>query len=156
MPFVGSADRWKAGISLFQAGKQHHAPLNANTRLGGKPERSRNALSTPSSGAVRVGKKSRDEKIGGWLSICSRSQSEKILAKGYGYGSVLSMDSPRRSSKTAGKTLTLGLAGFAKISAIEGVRLSSDSRRMFEEFDRKGLNAEQRRKAIAAKHARKA
>ena len=66
------------------------------------------------------------------------------------------MDSPRRSSKTAGKTLTLGLAGFAKISAIEGVRLSSDSRRMFEEFDRKGLNAEQRRKAIAAKHARKA
>jgi hypothetical protein len=48
------------------------------------------------------------------------------------------------------------LAGFAKISAIEGVRLSSDSRRMFAEFDRKGLDPEQRRKAIAAKHAKKA
>jgi hypothetical protein len=58
--------------------------------------------------------------------------------------------------KAAPKTLTLGLKGFAKISAIEGVRLSSDSRRMFEEFDRKGLTAEQRRKVIAEKHAKKA
>jgi len=66
------------------------------------------------------------------------------------------MESTRRPQKTSGKTLTLGLAGFTKISAIEGVRLSSDSRRMFEEFDRKGLSAEQRRKAIAAKHAKKA
>lgn len=66
------------------------------------------------------------------------------------------MESSRRPSNSAAKTLTLGLAGFAKISAIEGVRLSSDSRRMFEEFDRKGLNPEQRRKAIAAKHSKKA
>jgi hypothetical protein len=66
------------------------------------------------------------------------------------------MQSSRRLSTHAAKTVTLGLAGFAKISAIEGVQLSSDSHRMFEEFDRKGLNAEQRRMAIAAKHARKA
>jgi hypothetical protein len=66
------------------------------------------------------------------------------------------MKSSPPSAKTAGKTLTLGLAGFAKISAIEGVSLSSDSRRMFAEFDRNGLNPEQRRKAIAAKHAKKA
>ena len=66
------------------------------------------------------------------------------------------MESPRRPKNYQVKTLTLGLAGFAKISAIEGVRLSSESRRMFEEFDRKGMNAEQRRKAIAAKHAKKA
>jgi hypothetical protein len=66
------------------------------------------------------------------------------------------MKSSPRPAKSAGKTLTLGLAGFAKISAIEGVRLSSDSRRMFTEFDRKGLDPEQRRKAIAAKHAKKA
>lgn len=65
------------------------------------------------------------------------------------------MESPRRPKIPQVKTLTLGLAGFAKISAIEGVRLSSESRRMFEEFDRKGMNAEQRRKAIAAKHAKK-
>jgi hypothetical protein len=66
------------------------------------------------------------------------------------------MNFSRDAAKTAGKTVTLGLAGFTKISAIEGVRLSADSLRMFEEFDRKGLNAEQRRKAIAAKHAKKA
>jgi hypothetical protein len=66
------------------------------------------------------------------------------------------METTRRLSNHSAKTLTLGLAGFAKISAIEGVHLSSDSRRMFQEFDRKGLNAEQRRKAIATKHAKKA
>lgn len=66
------------------------------------------------------------------------------------------MKSSPPPAKSAGKTLTLGLTGFAKISAIEGVHLSSDSRRMFAEFDRKGLDPEQRRKAIAAKHARKA
>jgi hypothetical protein len=66
------------------------------------------------------------------------------------------MKSASRTPKPTAKSLTLGLAGFAKISAIEGVRLSSDSRRMFAEFERKGLSAEQRRKAIAAKHAKKA
>lgn len=66
------------------------------------------------------------------------------------------MKSLRTPAKIARQTLTLGMTGFAKISAIEGVRLSPDSRRMFEEFERKGLNAEQRRKAIAAKHAKKA
>lgn len=65
------------------------------------------------------------------------------------------MKSSRRSTNPPGKTLTLGSGGFAKISAVDGVRLSSDSRRMFEEFDRKGLNPGQRRKAIATKHATK-
>jgi hypothetical protein len=58
------------------------------------------------------------------------------------------MESSRCPSKAVDKTLTVGLVGFARDSAIDGVHLSPDSRRMFEEFDRKGLNAEQRRKAI--------
>lgn len=62
----------------------------------------------------------------------------------------------RRSPRAPQIRLTLGLAGFAKISAVEGVHLTADSRRMFEEFDRRGLSAEQRRQAIAAKHAKKA
>ena len=66
------------------------------------------------------------------------------------------MKSLQRPQNKAAKPLTLGLAGFANISAIEGVRLSSESRRMFEEFDRRGLTAEQRRRAIAEKHAKKA
>jgi hypothetical protein len=65
------------------------------------------------------------------------------------------MEISRRPSNQSAKTLTLGLSGFAKISAIEGMHLSPDSHRMFEEFDSKGLSAEQRRKAIAAKHTKK-
>jgi len=68
----------------------------------------------------------------------------------------MTMKSLQRPQSKAAKPLILGLAGFIKISAIEGVRLSSESRRMFEEFDRKGLTAEQRRRAIAEKHAKKA
>ncbi|PWB79382.1 MAG: hypothetical protein C3F11_20935 [Methylocystaceae bacterium] len=53
-------------------------------------------------------------------------------------------------------TLTLGLTAFEKISAVEGVRLDADSKRMFAEFDRRGMTDAQRRKAIAEKHAKKA
>lgn len=58
--------------------------------------------------------------------------------------------------KVTARQVTIGLAGFEKISAIEGVRLSPESRRMFAEFDRQGLSADERRKAIVARHARKA
>lgn len=50
----------------------------------------------------------------------------------------------------------LGLKSFAKISAVEGIRLSASSKKMFAEFDRRGLSDEQRRQAIAKKHAKKA
>ena len=43
-----------------------------------------------------------------------------------------------------------------KISAVEGIKTSQATREMFAEFSRKGLGAEQRRKAIFEKHARKA
>ena len=65
---------------------------------------------------------------------------------------------PAKRSIRAPKSpsLTLGLAGFTKISAVEGVRLTTESQQMFAEFDRQGLDAEQRRRAIAEKHAEKA
>lgn len=54
--------------------------------------------------------------------------------------------SPRENGKTG---YTLGRKGFAKISAVEGVRLSSEMEKRFGEFDRQGLSASDRRKAIA-------
>lgn len=66
------------------------------------------------------------------------------------------MSLTRRPSKVKAKEFTVGLIGFAKISAVEGVSLPSESRHMFAEFERKGMTPQQRRKAITAKHAKKA
>jgi hypothetical protein len=54
------------------------------------------------------------------------------------------------------KTLTLGLVGFAKISAVEGITLRASTKRMFADFDRRGLSPAERRREIFAKHAKKA
>jgi hypothetical protein len=66
------------------------------------------------------------------------------------------MASDRRNINRASKGLTLGLLGFAKISAVEGIRLSPASERMFAEFEKRGLSAEERRRAIVEKHKPKA
>ncbi|WP_036291732.1 hypothetical protein [Methylosinus sp. PW1] len=54
------------------------------------------------------------------------------------------------------RSLILGLAGFSRISAVEGVRLDADSKRMFADFERRGLTDAERRRAIYEKHAKKA
>lgn len=56
-----------------------------------------------------------------------------------------------KPSTTTG--FVIGRAAFAKISAVEGVALTQDSRKMFEDFDRQDLSADQRRAAIIAKHS---
>jgi hypothetical protein len=53
------------------------------------------------------------------------------------------------------KTLTLGLVGFAKISAVEGIALRSSTKKMFADFDRRGLSPAQRQREIFEKHAKK-
>ena len=58
-----------------------------------------------------------------------------------------------RDSRTG--RFVAGRKSMAKLNAMEGIRLSPSSRSMFEKFDRKGASPEERRKAIAAKHARK-
>lgn len=55
-------------------------------------------------------------------------------------------------ARSARRRPILGLHAFKKISAVEGVRLSPESERMFAEFDRQGLSAEERRLAIIEKH----
>lgn len=42
----------------------------------------------------------------------------------------------------------LGRDRFAKISAVEGILLTDEMHRILDEFDRKGLVAEERRRAI--------
>ena len=49
---------------------------------------------------------------------------------------------------------TLGRRGFAKISAVEGIRLSSEMETRFQDFDREGPSASDRRKVIARTFAK--
>lgn len=53
------------------------------------------------------------------------------------------------------ETFTLGTEDLRKISAIEGIRVSSETRRAFREFDRLGLSPDQRRSEIARIFGRK-
>jgi hypothetical protein len=52
-------------------------------------------------------------------------------------------------------TYALGGDSFDKISAIEGLRLSTEMKKMFREFARKNLSAEERRKRIIAKYGKR-
>lgn len=54
---------------------------------------------------------------------------------------------PMKSPTTKG--FTLGRKGFAKISAIEGIHLSSEMETKFREFDQSELPASKRREAIS-------
>jgi len=55
---------------------------------------------------------------------------------------------PRRAGQPETGSFTLGRDGFARISAVEGIALTPDMQATFAGFDRDGLNAEQRRRAI--------
>lgn len=52
------------------------------------------------------------------------------------------------SGKVANKGFVVGAAGFAKISAVEGIRLKPAMKKRALEADRKGLSAEETRRAI--------
>ncbi|WP_370677690.1 hypothetical protein [Pleomorphomonas sp. PLEO] len=66
----------------------------------------------------------------------------------------------QRASKSSvasvNSNIVLGRAAFRKISAVEGIKLSQKSEAMFDEFDRNGLSAEERRRILLKKHAKKA
>jgi hypothetical protein len=54
--------------------------------------------------------------------------------------------------KSGVKGLTIGLAGFAKISAIEGLHLTREMRATFRTLKRNGASPQQRRAAIVRKY----
>lgn len=61
---------------------------------------------------------------------------------------------PKPSKRTAAKAYVIGRSGFAKISAVEGIRLTEATDADFREFERQGLSAEQRRKVISSKYGK--
>jgi hypothetical protein len=63
---------------------------------------------------------------------------------------------PRPKGAARAKGLTLGLVGFAKISAVEGMTMRPSTRKMFADFNRRGLSPAARRREIFEKHAKKA
>ena len=65
------------------------------------------------------------------------------------------MKTKRAAPRPQTKGFTLGLEGFAWISAVEGIKLSPESLEMFAEFDRLGLSDEERRRFILDKHRAK-
>jgi len=63
-------------------------------------------------------------------------------------------DPSSKSGKRPAKGYTIGRFGFAKISAVEGVRTTATMEEDFREFERKGLSADERRKAIGRKYGK--
>ena len=61
---------------------------------------------------------------------------------------------PNRLTQARSASFVLGRDRFAQISAVEGVILTSDMRADLERFDREGLSAAERRRAIRARFAR--
>jgi hypothetical protein len=53
------------------------------------------------------------------------------------------------------KGFTIGRQGFAMISAVEGLHLSDEMKRDLQEFDRKRLPGDERRRAIIRKYGKK-
>jgi hypothetical protein len=68
------------------------------------------------------------------------------------------MRTTRKSSSKrpqgAARAFTLARAQFAKISAVEGIKLSQQMVREFEAFDQDGLSAEERRRAIISGYSK--
>jgi hypothetical protein len=57
-----------------------------------------------------------------------------------------------RSAKGKPVGTRIGRQAFAAISAVEGIRLTSEMKRRAAEFDRKGLTTDERVRAIVAIH----
>ena len=65
-----------------------------------------------------------------------------------------SMGKLEKPSGTRAKRLKLGLAGFAKISAVEGIYLTRDMKGTFRTLQRQRASANKRREIIAKKYGR--
>lgn len=63
---------------------------------------------------------------------------------------IMRKSSPPRSKPPSPKGFILGRAGFARISAVEGLALTPEMQATLERFDREGLNADERRRRIIA------
>ena len=60
----------------------------------------------------------------------------------------------KRRRVRASEDFTIGRSDFAKISAVEGIRLTEAMAAEFREFDRKRLTPDQRRRAISRRYGK--
>jgi hypothetical protein len=60
---------------------------------------------------------------------------------------------PLRPNLSRAGGFTLGRDRFAQISAVEGIALTQEMRATLDRFDREGLSAEERRRAIVRRFA---
>jgi hypothetical protein len=63
-------------------------------------------------------------------------------------------DRKSRSVNGNSDAFKIELADFERISAVEGLHLSAEMKKMFREFDRKNLSAEARRKRLIARYGK--
>ena len=63
---------------------------------------------------------------------------------------------PKRPAPSQSASFVLGRAAFDRISAVEGLRRDAASEAMFADFDCRGLDAEERRQEIRARHGAQA
>ena len=59
------------------------------------------------------------------------------------------MSSKSKSAPTSASRYTVGRRAFARISAVEGIRLTPEMDKALREFDEKRLSGDERRRAIA-------
>jgi len=57
-----------------------------------------------------------------------------------------------RPKRSKGQRVTIGLAGFAKISAVEGLHLTRDMKGTFRDLKKQGASAQKRREVITKKY----
>lgn len=62
------------------------------------------------------------------------------------------MSANMKSSEKHSAKVVIGRARFAKISAVEGIKPSAAMRKRVAQFDRQGLSAAERRRAIIKAH----
>jgi hypothetical protein len=92
----------------------------------------------------------------GRASAAYRTQAEaaeaaqSVLRRSGGALTVQTRDGRVRES------LTLGRDPMARIAAVEGIHLSSDSKQTLEDLDRAGASGEERRRSIARRFGKKA
>jgi len=60
---------------------------------------------------------------------------------------------PDSATRARPSGFVLGRDRFARISAVEGIELTADMRAALEDFDREGLSAAERRRAILRRFA---
>jgi len=65
------------------------------------------------------------------------------------------MKKSKSGSVKASGRFVIGRDRFAKISAVEGLRVTAAMETEFRDFDRRGLSAQERRKIIANKYGKR-